>query len=53
MFATLMLVFTVPLAWTLHGPRAAVSATSIVNAVVSQFMLALIAAWDCWNMRRR
>ncbi|MFO1265239.1 MAG: hypothetical protein U1E84_18205 [Rhodoferax sp.] len=53
MFAVLTLAITVPLVWTLWGPRAAVSADRVANTVVSHFMLALIAAWDCWNMRRR
>jgi hypothetical protein len=53
MFSTLMLAITVPLVWTLQGPRAAVSTTSVVTVIVSQLMLALIAAWDCWNMRQR
>ena len=53
LFAALVLIFTVPLAWTLHGPRAEVSATSITNILVSHVMLALIAVWDCWNLRRR
>lgn len=52
-FSTLMLASTVPLMWTLQGPRAAVSASSVVTVIVSQLMLALIAAWDCWNMRQR
>jgi len=53
LFAALVLIFTVPLVWTLHGPRAEVSATSITNILVSHVMLALIAVWDCWNLRRR
>lgn len=53
LFSVLTLVITVPLAWTLLGPRAEVSATSMANAAVTHLMLALIAAWDCWNMRRR
>ena len=53
MFAALTLAITVPLVWTLWGPRAAVSADRVANTVVTHCMLALIAAWDCWNMRRR
>lgn len=53
MFAALTLAVTVPLVWTLQGPRAAVSASRVANTVVTHCMLALIAAWDCWNMRHR
>lgn len=52
LFSTLMLASTVPLLWTLQGPRAAVSLGSVVSVICSQAMLAVIAAWDCWNMRR-
>jgi hypothetical protein len=53
MFAALTLAITVPLVWTLQGPRAAVSASRVANTVVTHCILALIAAWDCWNMRGR
>jgi len=52
-FAVLMLAGTVPLAWTLAGPRAAVSAGTVATTLAGQLLVAALAMWDCWNMRQR
>lgn len=52
-FAVLMLAGTVPLAWTLAGPRAAVSAGTVATTLAGQLLVSALAMWDCWNMRQR
>lgn len=50
-FATYMLAATIPLIWTLWGHRSEVSIFMVVIGLLMPFIIAAIAAWDCWNMR--
>lgn len=45
------LAASVPLAWTLYGPRSAVSPETVAHVVLMQVLIAAIAAADAWRHR--
>jgi hypothetical protein len=45
------LATSLPLAWTLYGPRTAVSSETVAHVVLIQLLIAMIAAIDAWRHR--
>ena len=48
-----LLQVSLPLAWTLAGPRAEVGVGSVLSALQIHLLLGVVAAWDAWRMRKR
>lgn len=42
----------IPLVWTLAGPRAAVDPSMVLQVVGVQALVAVLSAWDSWNLRK-
>lgn len=52
-FSVYVLAVTIPLIWTLYGPRSEVSSVSAGVAIVMPLLISCVAAWDSWNLRAK
>lgn len=50
-FSVYLLAVTIPLLWTLYGPRAEVPALRAAVVIALPLLISCIAAWDSWNLR--
>ena len=48
-----MVTLFIPIVWTLYGPRAEVSTSTLASAAVLALFDAAFAAWDAWRMGPR
>lgn len=52
-WALAMVTLFIPIVWTLYGPRAEVSTSTLASAAVLALFDAAFAAWDAWRMGPR